>query len=113
MPFPYLIKAVILDYGDVISLPADPTVVSWMASLFQIPPERFRHSYGEFRHDYDRGSLKAAEYWMKIGEAHGVTLDADQIAQLRQADVTMWGRLLIPNYRISSCQNLSLHSVSH
>ena len=87
------LRAVILDYGDVISLPADPAVMSWMASLFQVPLERFRYSYGQFRHDYDRGTLDATEYWRKIGEANGVMLGAGQIAQLRQADVTMWGRL--------------------
>ena len=93
LPVPYPTKAVILDYGDVISLPADPTVMSWMASLFQVPLDRFRNSYGLFRHDYDRGALDAAEYWKKIGEANGVTLGADQVTQLRQADVAMWGRL--------------------
>ena len=87
------LRAVILDYGDVISLPADPAVMSWMASLFQVPLEGFRHSYGLFRHDYDRGTLDATEYWRKIGEANGVMLDADQVAELRRADVTMWGRL--------------------
>jgi putative hydrolase of the HAD superfamily len=87
------LRAVILDYGDVISLPADPAVMSWMAALFQVPLGRFRHTYGQFRHDYDLGALKAEEYWRKIGEANGVTLDGDQITQLREADVKMWGRL--------------------
>ena len=92
-PFPYPIKAVILDYGDVISLPADPAVIAWMAQLFQVPLDRFRYTYALFRHDYDRGALEAAEYWGKIGEANGVTLDGEQIVQLRKADVAMWSRL--------------------
>ena len=96
------LRAVIVDYGDVISLPADPSVMSWMSSLFQVPHERFRYLYGLFRHDYDRGTLDAAQYWTKIGEANGVMLGAEQIAQLRQADVTMWGRL---NPRILSWTN--------
>jgi putative hydrolase of the HAD superfamily len=92
-PLTSSLRAVILDYGDVISLPADPAVMSWMAAVFQVPLDRFRRTYSDFRHDYDRGALEAAEYWQKIGEANGVTLDAEQIAQLRKADVTMWGRL--------------------
>ncbi len=83
----------ILDYGDVISLPADPAVMLRMAATFQVPLDRFRQTYGQFRHDYDRGALEAAEYWQKIGEANGVTLDGAQVVQLRKADVTMWGRL--------------------
>ncbi len=92
-PLTSSLRAVILDYGDVISLPADPAVMSGMASLFQVPLDRVRQTYGQFRHDYDRGALQAGEYWQKIGEANGVTLDAEQIAQLRKADVKMWGRL--------------------
>ena len=91
--FPYPIKAVILDYGDVISLPADPDVMSWMASIFQVPLQRFRDTYGQFRHDYDKGTLDAAGYWNKIGEANGVNLTDEQIGELRKADVKMWARL--------------------
>ncbi len=87
------LRAVILDYGDVISLPADPAVMLWMAAMFQVPIDRFRQTYSNFRHDYDRGALEAAEYWQKIGDASGVTLDEEQIVELRKADVTMWGRL--------------------
>ena len=98
-PFPYPIKAIILDYGDVISLPADPAVLAWMASVFQVPLDRFRHTYGLFRHEYDRGTLEAAEYWQKVGEANGVMLDAQRIVQLREADVAMWSRLNDPVLR--------------
>lgn len=92
-PLTSSLRAVILDYGDVISLPADPAVMSWMAAVFQVPLDRFRQTYSDFRHDYDRGALQAAEYWEKIGDANGVNLNAEQISQLRKADVTMWGRL--------------------
>ena len=90
------LRAVILDYGDVISLPADPTVLKWMAALFQVPVKRFRETYGQFRHEYDRGALEATDYWKKVGEANGVCLNAEQIDQLRQADVAMWSRLNRP-----------------
>ena len=92
---PYLsnIRAVILDYGNVISLPADPEVIRWMAELFGVTENRFRHVYGSFRHDYDRGSYSAAEYWKHIAHAAGREVSADEIEELRRCDVAMWGRL--------------------
>jgi len=90
---PTAIQAVILDYGDVISLPRDPAIVKWMAELLRLPEERFLHFYGALRHDYDRGALEPAQYWTKIGEAAGIALSVEQINQLRKSDVAMWGRL--------------------
>src|SRR5215467_2747945 len=92
----YPIKAIILDYGDVISLPADPAVMSSMAALFGLPLDRFRQFYSFFRHDYDRGALSPEAYWNKIAESAGVQIDSDRIAHLRKADVQMWSRLNEP-----------------
>jgi len=93
------IRAVILDYGDVISLPADPAVMSSMAALFGLPLERFRQFYGFFRHDYDSGALAPGAYWNKIADAAGVQIDEDRLAHLRKADVAMWSRLNEPVLR--------------
>ncbi len=87
------IRGVILDYGDVISHPADPAVFVQMASFFHLPLERFRHLYGSFRLDYDRGTLTAAEYWTSIAGTAGIELSVDQIVELRRMDVSMWSRL--------------------
>jgi putative hydrolase of the HAD superfamily len=87
------ISAVILDYGDVISLPRDPAVLSEMAAMFKLPEDEFRKHYDSFRHDYDRGSFDAEEYWKRIGERAGVAMSANEIARLRDADVRMWARL--------------------
>lgn len=90
------LRAVILDYGDVVSLPADPEVLAWMAAQFQVPLKRFRQTYGRFRHDYDRGAFSAAEYWTNVGAANGVAVTDQQIEELRKADVKMWSRLNQP-----------------
>ncbi len=94
-PAPYLsnIRAVILDYGNVISLPADPEVIGRMAELFDLTEERFRQLYGAFRHAYDQGTYSATEYWTYIAMAAERKLSSDQIEELRQADVAMWGRI--------------------
>ena len=93
------IEAIILDYGDVISLPADPAIMKSMAAQFGLPIDRFGHFYDFFRNDYDRGALDPAAYWKKIADAAGVQLKDDQIASLRKADVQMWSRLNEPVLR--------------
>ncbi len=93
---PSAIRGVILDYGDVISHPADPAVIAAMASVFYLPLERFRQLYGSFRLDYDRGTLSADEYWNRIAEAAGIQLSGQQILDLRRMDVSMWSRLNEP-----------------
>src|SRR5215472_5113602 len=87
------IRAVILDYGDVISLPRDPHVLGEMAAIFKLPENEFRKHYDFFRHEYDRGSFNAEGYWRRIGEKAGVAPTEDDIARLRDADVRMWARL--------------------
>jgi putative hydrolase of the HAD superfamily len=87
------IRAVILDYGDVISLPRDPAVLSEMAAIFKLPEGEFRKHYDFFRHDYDRGSFDAEEYWKRIGDKAEVAPSANEVALLRDADVRMWARL--------------------
>ena len=87
------IRGVILDYGDVISHPMDPAVVADMARMLQLTEERFRPIYDSFRLDYDRGTLSPDQYWACVAQAAGVDLTGEQIAGLRQADVSMWSRL--------------------
>ena len=87
------IRAVILDYGDVISLPRDPAVLSEMAAIYKLTDDEFRKHYDFFRHEYDRGSFDAEAYWRQIGERAGVAPTAEEIARLRDADVRMWARL--------------------
>lgn len=93
------IRGVILDYGDVISHPADPAVFAQMASVFHLPLERFRQLYGSLRLDYDRGTLTADEYWNRIAEAAGIELSGQQTLDLRRMDVSMWSRLNQPVLR--------------
>jgi putative hydrolase of the HAD superfamily len=92
-PFLLTLRAVILDFGDVISLPPDPEVIQWMAHFFGLSEKRFRELYGCFRLDYDRGTDSAEQYWKHIADAAGRELSAGQIDQLRKADVIMWARL--------------------
>ena len=48
----------ILDYGEVISLPPDPAAIATMTGIFNLPEDQFRQLYRSLRHDYDRGDLE-------------------------------------------------------
>jgi putative hydrolase of the HAD superfamily len=87
------LRAVILDYGDVISQPPDPAAMATMARMFNLPEERFRHLYDSLRRGYDRGDNSAHEYWTDIARLASVELSAHEIEQLRALDVAMWSRL--------------------
>lgn len=87
------IRAVILDFGEVISQPPDPAAIATMAELFNLPEARFRQLYSSQRHEYDRGDLNADQYWSEIARAGGVELVDGQVERLRETDVAMWSRL--------------------
>ena len=60
------IRAVIFDYGEVLSSAPDPNVVTSMAGILGVNQERFRQLYASLRHAYDRGDMTASEYWTKL-----------------------------------------------
>jgi putative hydrolase of the HAD superfamily len=87
------VRAVIFDYGDVLSYPADPAVIRWMAEQFGVDEQLFREVYGRFRHEYDRGTYTAGDYWGHIANATGRGIGEKELGELRKADVAMWAHL--------------------
>jgi putative hydrolase of the HAD superfamily len=87
------IKAVILDYGEVLCYPPTAEDWKWMAGLFRVEPDRFRSLWGRNRLDYDCGSLSLETYWSQLAEAAGIKLPQQQIDEVSQRDVQMWARL--------------------
>jgi putative hydrolase of the HAD superfamily len=87
------IKAVILDYGEVLSHP--PTAEEWgrMANVFDVDPGQFRPLWNRNRGDYDRGDLSLETYWSRLAEDAGVTLKPEQLNKLSQWDVEMWAHI--------------------
>ena len=87
------IRAVILDYGEVLCFAPEPQTMRQMAAIFQIEPEHFMEQYVPTRGPYDQGLLTAKEYWRKFGQDAGVDLDAALIETLRAWDTRMWSRI--------------------
>ena len=57
------IRAVVLDYGEVLCFDPEPETMGRMAGVFQIEPEHFLERYIPTRGPYDQGALTAEEYW--------------------------------------------------
>ncbi|HLW47742.1 MAG TPA: HAD family phosphatase [bacterium] len=59
-------RALILDYGNVLTLPQAPDVIAAMASRLGATVDAFNAAYWEHRHGYDLGDYTAREYWSRV-----------------------------------------------
>jgi putative hydrolase of the HAD superfamily len=90
------IKAVLFDFGQVLSLPADPAVWQQMLNLSGLSQTDLHREYWEHRHEYDRGTYTGQTYWQKVAAGSQTTFTPEQIAALIDADVNLWSRLNYP-----------------
>jgi putative hydrolase of the HAD superfamily len=90
------IKAVLFDYGMVLSAPPDPAAWQRMLDLTGFDEDTLERGYWAPRHDYDRGDLTGPKYWDKVASTVGATLAPDQITALLSADVDLWTQLNPP-----------------
>jgi len=84
------IKAVILDYGEVLCYSPTPEEWARMASSFGVDPVSFRKLWDRNRLRYDRGDLSPEAYWSDVAKDAGMQLAPEQLPLLRQWDVEMW-----------------------
>jgi putative hydrolase of the HAD superfamily len=84
------LRAVVFDYGMVLSNPPDMAARREMEVLTGLAPEDFEQRYWVDRLAYDRGDLTALTYWAKFGADAGLTLGPDELTQLSAHDARMW-----------------------
>ncbi|MCW2919816.1 MAG: hydrolase superfamily-like protein [Actinomycetia bacterium] len=81
----------LLDYGEVISLPQPADDIAAMAALAGQTLATFQDRYWRHRDPYDRGQAPHA-YWSNVlGRA--LTPDDPIVTELNTADVTSWSHL--------------------
>jgi putative hydrolase of the HAD superfamily len=80
----------ILDFGEVLSLPQPPDTLEAMARQLGAPAPAFVDAYWRRRHDYDCG-LPARDYWADIASTLGLGRlgDAD-VRALVDGDIASW-----------------------
>jgi len=89
-PLRISVKAVLFDYGKVLSGPEK--IESWhgMRAVLGISDPEFREAYWKYRDDYDRGTLSGTEYWNQIARDLGFPLQESNLLELQKLDVEMW-----------------------
>jgi putative hydrolase of the HAD superfamily len=90
---PPKIRAVILDFGEVLCHVPSTESIERLAFLFQMDPRTFLPIYLQTRAPYDRGDLLPNEYWQKFAEQAGVKITADAIEQARRLDLELWSHI--------------------
>jgi putative hydrolase of the HAD superfamily len=93
-----MFRAVVFDYGRVISLDPAAEAEEEMARLAGVPGELFERIRMAYRNDYDRGSLRGREYYQRVMRDAGVpvtnTRDFDVLAdRITLLDVHSWARI--------------------
>jgi len=87
------IRAVILDYGEVLCSRPSPDAIAGLAGILGIDAEHFLAMYRSSRNPYDRGDLTAHAYWVELARRANVPIDHQDIEKLRRLDVEMWSNV--------------------
>jgi putative hydrolase of the HAD superfamily len=87
------VKAVLFDYGMVLSAAPDPAAWARMLSISNLSQEQLHRGYWAHRHAYDRGDLTAESFWNQAAAATHAILTPDQLTGLIDADIDYWSTL--------------------
>lgn len=87
------IKALILDYGGVISQPQSSKNVNNIFKVLHVDHDEFREIYLREREHYDGGRTSGEEYWTSILKHFDFNPDDLDINFLIQEDVKSWTKL--------------------
>ncbi len=91
------LKAVIFDYGNVLSFPPLPENFRRMQEICNLPLTSFEKVYRKYRTDFDRGVIDGKIYWSRILKAGNIEPDEEKIQILIREDINAWTRI---DYRI-------------
>ena len=84
------IKAVVFDYGQVISFPQDPMAIGRMAELAGVERGKFEAALWALRGEYDRGTIDAKQYFREVLSGLRVSLDEGKIDEMIKIDFLSW-----------------------
>jgi putative hydrolase of the HAD superfamily len=90
------VRAVLFDYGLVLTGPPDPAALATMLRVLQADEPSFQAAYWRHRDGYDRGSLSGVAYWRAVASDVCRALDADQLSALIAADTALWTQPNLP-----------------
>src|SRR5271169_5142342 len=85
------IRAVILDYGEVISHRPSEGEFERLAKTFGADENSFQALWDKNRGAFDRGDMTARAYCTALAEDAGVEIDDERLDEVCRWDVEMWG----------------------
>lgn len=84
------IRAVVFDYGMVLTDAQEPVAHAKLREITGLPAERFEALYWADRHAYDEGKLTGLEFWQKLLRAAGLEVAEGTAEELNLWDARMW-----------------------
>jgi putative hydrolase of the HAD superfamily len=87
------IKAVVFDFGNVLSMPQGPETMGLLAAIAGVDEKTITDVVWKTRAEYDRGALTGADFYRGALAKVGVNLDEGSLAALVRADLESWANL--------------------
>ena len=87
------IRALVLDYGGVISQPQNPENVNNMLQILCQDENDFRSVYRSRRENYDNAQLSGEEYWHSILQHYGLEQNDSKVTKLIYEDIKSWTQI--------------------
>ncbi len=84
------VKAVIFDFGHVLSLPPRPENMSWLVAQCGLSREEFVQGWRELRLEVDRGTMPIPEFWARMAGRGGQTLSGQLLQTMEERDLEAW-----------------------
>jgi putative hydrolase of the HAD superfamily len=84
------LRAVVFDYGIVLTGPPDAEAWAAMQRITGLPQERFEPLYWANRHELDAGKLTGILYWQKFLRESGLPPDQAMVEELNYWDGRLW-----------------------
>ncbi len=84
------LRAVIFDYGMVLSGPPAPKAHAALMRITGLPAEKLDPLYWADRHAFDEGKLTGEAYWRDILHQAGLALSPSAVTELMDWDARMW-----------------------
>lgn len=88
------LRAVVFDYGMVLTGPPDPEAHAALVRITGLPLDRFEALYWADRHAYDEGKLTGIAFWQKFLRDAGLNPAPESsqslVEELNQWDARMW-----------------------
>ena len=84
------LRAVIFDYGMVLSGPPDPAAHAAMVSVTGLSSDRLDALYWRHRDDFDKGELTGEAFWRSVARDAKLDLAISDLDRLVDLDALMW-----------------------